>query len=105
MQKLRKNDRVIVITGKDKGLVGTVNRVLGDGRLYVSGVNLVKRHVRANPNAGKPGGIIEAEAPIEASNLAIYNEAEGKADRVGIAHLDDGKRVRVYKSTGARIDG
>ena len=104
MRKLRKNDRVIVIAGRDKGAVGTVNRVLPDGRLFVSGVNLVKRHVRPNPGAGKPGGIIESEAPMQASNLAIYNEASGKADRVGFAALEDGKRVRIYKSSGERID-
>ena len=104
MRKLRKNDRVMVIAGRDKGAVGTVNRVAPDGRLYVSGVNLVKRHVRANPNAGKPGGIIEAEAPMQASNLAIYNEAEGRRDKVGFAIREDGRRVRIYKSTGVEIE-
>lgn len=105
MQKIRKDDQVIVITGKDKGKTGAVTSILDDGRLYVSGVNMIKRHTKGNPQAGQPGGIIEKEAPIEASNVAIYNNATNKADKVGIKILDDGKKVRVFKSTGEEIDG
>lgn len=105
MQKIRTDDQVIVIAGKDKGRTGTVTRILGDGRFYVSGVNMVKRHTKGNPQAGQPGGIIEKEAPIHASNVAILNNATNKADKVGIKTLEDGKKVRVFKSTGEEIDG
>ena len=105
MQKIKRDDRVIVITGKDRGKTGTVTRTMDDGRLYVSGVNMMKRHQKGNPQMGQPGGIIEREAPIQASNVAIYNGATNKADRVGIKVLDDGRKVRVYKSTGEEIDG
>jgi large subunit ribosomal protein L24 len=81
-----------------------VTRLRDDGRLYVSGVNMVKRHTKGNPQAGQPGGIIEKEAPIQASNIAIYNNNTNKADRVGFKTLDDGKKVRVFKSTGEEID-
>lgn len=104
MRKIRKDDQVMVITGRDKGQVGTVTRVLDDGRLYVSGVNMVKKHVKPNPQAGRPGGIVEAEAPMQASNVAIYNNETGTADRVGIAFREDGKKVRVFKSSGEEID-
>ena len=105
MQKIRKNDEVIVIAGKDKGKTGAVTRVLDNGRLYVSGVNMIKRHTKGNPQMNQPGGIIEKEAPIQASNVAIYNRDTNKADRVGIKTDDDGKRVRIFKSTGEQIDG
>ena len=105
MQKIRKDDQVIVITGRDKGKTGAVTRILDDGRLYVSGVNMIKRHTKGNPQMNQPGGIIEKEAPIQASNVAIYNSAENKADRVGVKVLEDGKKVRVFKSTGEEIDG
>ena len=105
MNKLKKDDKVIVITGRDKGRTGTVTRILDDGRLYVSGVNMIKRHTKGNPQMNQPGGIIEKEAPIQASNVAIYNDSTNKADRVGIKFLDDGSRVRVFKSTGDEIDG
>lgn len=105
MQKLKKDDRVIVIAGKDKGKTGAVTRIMGDGRLYVSGINMIKRHTKGNPQMNQPGGIIEKEAPIQASNIAIYNGSTNKADRVGIKELDDGKKVRVFKSTGEQIDG
>ena len=104
MQKIKKDDDVIVIAGRDKGKRGNVNRVVDD-RAYVSGVNIVKRHTKGNPQMGKPGGIIEQEASIHMSNIAIYNSAAGKADRVGIKTLEDGKKVRVFKSTGEEIDG
>lgn len=104
MQKIKKNDQVIVITGKDKGKTGAVTRILDDGRVYVSGINMIKKHQKGNPQMGEPGGIIEKEAPIQASNVAIYNSSTNKADRVGIVE-EDGKRVRVFKSTGEKIDG
>lgn len=105
MKKLKKNDEVIVITGKDKGKRGKINRVLTDGRLIVSGVQMIKKHQKPNPNLGVAGGIIEKEAPIESSNVAIYNGATNKADRVGIKILEDGKKIRVYKSNGEAVDG
>ncbi|MCB1692560.1 MAG: 50S ribosomal protein L24 [Pseudomonadales bacterium] len=104
MQKIKKNDEVVVIAGKDKGKRGSVTRVLADDRVFVSGVNVVKRHTRANPQAGQPGGIIEKEAPIHISNIAIYNSKTGKGDRVGVKTLEDGKKVRVFRSNGEQID-
>ena len=105
MQKIKKDDQVIVITGKDKGKTGAVTRIMDDGRVYVSGVNMIKRHTKGNPQMNQPGGIIEKEAPIQASNVAIYNSATNKADKVGIKVLDDGQKVRVFRSTGEPIDG
>ena len=103
MKKLKKNDLVVVLTGKDKGKTGEITRLLNDQRLYVSGVNMVKRHTKGNPQAGQPGGIIEKEAPIQISNVAIFNRDTSKADRVGFKQLEDGKQVRIYKSTGEQI--
>jgi large subunit ribosomal protein L24 len=105
MQKIKKDDQVIVITGKDKGKTGAVTRIMDDGRVYVSGINMIKRHTKGNPQMNQPGGIIEKEAPIQASNVAIYNSATNKADKVGIKVLDDGEKVRVFRSTGEQIDG
>mgnify|MGYP006418646913 CR=1 FL=1 len=105
MRKLKRDDEVIVITGKDKGKRGSISRLVGSDRVIVAGVNMVKRHTKPNPNAGQAGGIIEKEAPIQASNIAIYNASTNKADRVGIKELEDGKKVRVFKSTGEQIDG
>ena len=104
MKKWKKNDLVVVLTGKDKGKTGEITRLLNDQRLYVSGVNMVKRHTKGNPQAGQPGGIIEKEAPIQISNVAIFNRDTSKADRVGFKQLEDGKQVRIYKSTGEQID-
>jgi large subunit ribosomal protein L24 len=104
MKKLKKNDLVVVLTGKDKGKTGEITRLLNDQRLYVSGVNMVKRHTKGNPQAGQPGGIIEKEAPIQISNVAIFNRDTSKADRVGFKQLEGGKQVRIYKSTGEQID-
>ncbi len=104
MQKIKKDDEVIVIAGRDKGKRGSVTRIGKDGRVFVSGINMVKRHTKGNPQAGQPGGIVEKEAAIQASNIAIYNNAANKADRVGIKQLEDGKKVRVFKSTGEEID-
>jgi large subunit ribosomal protein L24 len=103
MLKIKKDDEVVVITGRDKGKRGSVLRVMGDGRLLVSGINMVKRHTRANPNAGQQGGIVSREAPIEASNVAIWNDVAGRADRVGF-RVEDGKKVRFFKSSSKAIE-
>lgn len=104
MQKIKTNDEVIVITGRDKGKRGKVAKILSDGRLIVSGVQMIKKHQKPNPQAGVPGGIIEKEAPIQASNIAIFNPTTSKADRVGIDEKEDGTRFRVFKSNGKAID-
>jgi large subunit ribosomal protein L24 len=104
MQKIRKNDDVVVLTGRDKGKRGVVTRVLDDERVYVSGVNMVKRHTKGNPQMNQPGGIQEKEAPIRISNIAVYNNEANKGDRVGFKVLDDGKKVRVFRSNGEEID-
>ena len=104
MNKLKREDEVIVITGKDKGKRGTISRMVGSDRVIVSGINMVKRHTRPNPNAGQPGGIIEREAPLHISNVAIFNPDTSKADRVGIKVEDGGVKKRVYKSSGNEID-
>jgi large subunit ribosomal protein L24 len=103
MKKIKRDDDVIVIAGKDNGKRGKVTRVLKDGRLIVSGINMVKRATKPNPNLGNPGGIIEKEAAIQASNVAIYNPATSKADRVGFKILEDGTKVRVFKSNSEVI--
>jgi large subunit ribosomal protein L24 len=103
MRKIKSKDEVIVITGRDKGRRGEVLSVRPDGRLVVAGVNVAKKHTRGNPNAGQPGGIIDKEVPIQASNVAIYNSETGKADRVGF-RVEDGKKVRYFKSTKKTID-
>ena len=103
MLKIKKNDEVVVIAGRSKGQRGEVLEVRSDGRLIVSGVNLLKKHQRGNPNLGKPGGIVEREGPIKASNVAIWNEDETRADRVGF-RLEDGTKVRYFKSTGKRLE-
>lgn len=105
MQKIKRDDDVIVIAGRDKGKRGSVTRIRDDDRVYVSGVNMVKRHTKGNPQMGQAGGIIDKEAPIHVSNVAIYNSGSNKADRVGIKTLEDGKKVRIFKSTGEEIDG
>ena len=103
MNKIRKGDQVIVLTGRDKGKRGTVSLRKDDAHLVVDGVNLVKKHAKPNPLKGIVGGIIEKTMPIHQSNVAIFNGVTGKADRVGIKMLADGKRVRVYKSSGEEI--
>lgn len=105
MQKIKRDDDVIVITGKDKGKRGSITKTLTNDRVYVSGVNMVKKHTKGNPQMGQPGGIIEKEASIHMSNIAIYNSKTNKADRVGIKTLEDGKKVRIFRSTGDEIDG
>lgn len=104
MQKLKRDDEVIVIAGRDKGKRGKVTRVLKDGRIMVSGINMIKRHTKPNPNIGRQGGIVEKEAGIAISNVAIYNPGSGKADRVGIKVQDDGTKVRFFKSDESVID-
>ncbi|SHM17573.1 50S ribosomal protein L24 [Vreelandella subglaciescola] len=103
MQKIKRDDEVIVLAGKDKGKRGTVKRIL-ENRFVVSGVNMIKRHTKPNPMAGNQGGIVEREAPIHASNVAIFNSETGKADRVGFQVKEDGTKVRIYKSTQSQID-
>lgn len=105
MQKIKQNDEVIVLAGKDRGKRGRVTRRLNDERVFVSGINMIKRHTKPNPQLNRQGGIIEREAAIHISNVAIFNPATNKADRVGIKVLEDGEKVRVYRSTGEQIDG
>ena len=102
--KLKKNDEVIVIAGRDKGRIGTISRVLPkDRKVLVTGVNISIRHRRPDPNKGDAGGRVEKEMPLDASNVAIYNRDSSKADRIGYRLLEDGSKVRFYKSTGAII--
>ncbi|BDT69446.1 50S ribosomal protein L24 [Rhodoferax sp.] len=103
MNKIRKGDQVVVLTGRDKGKRGTVALRKDDSYLLVDGINMVKKHAKPNPMKGEAGGIIEKNMPIHQSNVAIFNAATGKADRVGIKLLADGKRTRVYKSSGEEI--
>ena len=104
MQKIRKGDNVVVLSGRDKGRKGAVVQVLADGRVVVESVNMVKKHTKPNPQAGKPGGIVEKEMPLPASKVAIWNPGAKKADRVGFKVLADGKKVRYFKSTGEMLD-
>jgi large subunit ribosomal protein L24 len=104
MQRLKKNDEIVVIAGKDKGKRGSVRRVYENGKVVVDGINLVKRHTRPNPNQGIAGGIVEKEMPINVSNVAIFNPESSRADRVGFKLLEDGRKVRYFKSTGEVID-
>ena len=103
MNKIRKGDQVIVTTGRDKGKRGTVSLRVDETHVVVDGVNMVKKHVKPNPLKGTTGGVVDKTMPIHQSNVAIYNAATGKADRVGIKLQDGGKKVRVYKSSGAEI--
>jgi len=104
MRKIRKGDDVVVITGKDKGRRGLVLRMLDDGHLIVEGVNKVKKHMKPNPVKGVTGGIVEKEMPLDISNIALFNPATQKADRVGIKVLEDGRKVRYFKSNGEVLD-
>ena len=103
MNKIRTGDQVIVLTGRDKGKRGVVSQRVDDAHLVVDGINVVKKHVKPNPMKGTTGGVVDKTMPIHQSNVAIFNAASGKADRVGIKLLDDGKKMRVYKSTGEEI--
>ena len=104
MQKIRKNDQVVVITGKDKGRRGSVMQVLATGKVLVKGVNVVKKHQKPNPTLGVQGGVVEKEMPIQASNVMLVNPATGKGYRIGFKLLEDGKKIRVFKSNGERVD-
>jgi len=103
MNKIRKGDQVIVLTGRDKGKRGTVSLRVDDDHVIVDGINMVKKHVKPNPMKGTTGGVVDKTMPINQSNVAIFNAATGKADRVGVKLLVDGKKVRVFKSSGEEI--
>ena len=104
MKRIKKGDEVIVTTGRSKGTRGSVLKVMTDGRLLVENVNMVKKHVKADPNREIAGGIISKEAPIQASNVMLFNAATGKGDKVGFKILKDGKKVRVFRSNGETVD-
>ena len=104
MNKIRTGDQVIVIAGKDKGKQGSITKILTNGRCYVSGVQIIKRHTKPNPNAGIAGGVVEKEASIDMSNISIYNSSTKKADKVSIKSLEDGTKVRVFRSSGKEIN-
>ncbi len=104
MNKIRTGDDVMVLAGRDTGQRGSVAKVLDDGRLIVQGVNMVKRHTKPNPMQNQPGGIVEKEAPIDVSNVGLFNPVTGRADRVGFRTLDDGRKVRYFKSNGEILD-
>jgi large subunit ribosomal protein L24 len=104
MRRIRKGDEVVVIAGKDKGKRGNVMRVMPDGRVVVSDINMVKRHTKPNPGRGVPGGIIEKEMPVDPSNVMMYNPQTSKGDRVGFRTLEDGRKVRYFKSTSEVVD-
>ncbi|MDG1225297.1 MAG: 50S ribosomal protein L24 [Burkholderiales bacterium] len=104
MEKIRKGDQVIVTSGKDKGKQGTVLRMMTNSTVVVEGINLVKKHQKGNPMSGDAGGIITKEMPIQRSNLAVYNTATQKGDRVGIKTLEDGSRARIFRSNGEMVD-
>ena len=103
MNRIKKGDHVVVTAGKDKGKRGDVVSVAGD-KVVVSNVNLVKRHTKPNPQAGQPGGVIEREAPIHVSNVMLFNPATGKGERIGTKVLEDGRKLRVFRSSGEAID-
>ena len=104
MKKIRKGDKVVVLAGRDKGKQGTVLRVFEDSRVLVENVNMIKRHTKPNPNKGVTGGIIDREAPIHISNVALYNPATGKGERVGMRVMQDGSKVRFFKKSGEVAD-
>ena len=103
MNRIKKGDQVLVIAGKNKGQRGEVTRVAGDS-VFVQNINLVKRHTKPNPQANQPGGIVEREASIHASNVMLLNRATGKGERVGFKTLDDGRKVRVFRASGEVVD-
>jgi large subunit ribosomal protein L24 len=102
--KIRKGDDIIVLAGKDKGKRGTVLQLVGDNRVLVENINLAKKHAKPNPMKGEPGGIVEKEMPLDISNVALFNPVSNKADRVGFKTLDDGRKVRIFKSNGEVVD-
>lgn len=103
-RKIRKGDEVVVLVGKDKGKRGTVLRVVADSRVIVENINMAKKHARGNPQKGEPGGILDKEMPMDLSNVALYNPGTSKADRVGFKILEDGRKVRFFKSNGEVVD-
>jgi large subunit ribosomal protein L24 len=104
MQRIKKGDEIIVIAGKDKGRRGTVLNIMENGRVLVEGVNVAKKHQKPNPNAGVQGGIVDMEMPLHQSNVALFNPVTQKADRVGIKTLEDGRKVRFFKSNKEVVD-
>ena len=104
MRKIRQGDDVVVLTGKDKGKRGTVLRTFENGRVVVENVNMAKKHQKPNPQRGEPGGIVDKEMPLNLSNVGLYNPEKDGADRVGIKILEDGRKVRVFKSNGEVVD-
>lgn len=104
MNKIRKGDQVIINTGKDKGKTGTVTQIVDGKRVLVEGINLAKKHTKPNPMQGIQGGIVSKEMPLDISNVAIFNTATNQADKVGFKQLEDGRKIRVYKSSGESID-
>ncbi len=105
MRKIRKGDNVVVIAGRDKGKRGDVARYVDDTHVIVNGVNQVRRHTKPNPMKNQPGGILSKEAPIHISNVAIWNPVTQKADRIGFRMMEDGRKLRFYKSNGEQING
>ena len=103
MNKIRKGDQVIVLTGRDKGKRGTVSLRVDDEKVVIEGINMVKKHVKPNPMKGTTGGVVDKTMPIHQSNVAIFNPITAKADRVGVKILADGKKVRVFRSSGEEI--
>jgi len=103
MKKIRKNDEIVVISGKDKGRRGKVLQVLNNGKVLVQGINIAKKHQKGNPNTGVAGGIVDKELPIDISNVMLFNPTTGTADRVGIRILEDGRKVRFFKSNNQEV--
>ena len=103
MTLIKRGDQVFVTAGKDKGKKGDVVRVLGD-KVVVSNINIVKRHTKPNPQANQPGGVVEREAPINISNVMLFNPATGKGERIGFKVLEDGRKLRVFRSSGEAVD-
>lgn len=104
MQKIKQGDEIVILTGKDKGKRGKVTKVFKDSKVLVEGLNKVKKHQKGNPRTGVSGGIVEKEMPIHVSNVGIYNPQTQKADRIGFRFLEDGKKVRYFKSTNENVD-
>ncbi|NOX75153.1 MAG: 50S ribosomal protein L24 [Gammaproteobacteria bacterium] len=104
MRKIKKGDEVVVVAGKDKGSRGAVLKIGADRRVLVEGCNMAKKHVKPNPNVGEAGGIVEKEMPLHISNVALFNPATGKGGRVGFKTLEDGSKVRVFKSNNEVVD-
>lgn len=100
MNKIVKNDQVVIVTGKDKGRIGNVTQVLSNGKIVVQGMNVAKKHQKGNPQAGVPGGIVDKEMPMNASNVMLVNPATNKGEKVGLKVLENGKKVRFFKSNG-----